>query len=155
MDSEQRQFQLLIYIQTPLILVNTLKMLKTILFSYLLLAASAACVSCHLRLRTEHFLNSGPSLDMVSTLIIGSEAAAIIDLPLAVPQAIELAEWVANTTDKPLVAAFSSHFHPDHYLSGAAFLAKFPATKFYANSKAVGLIKNDAAVRVSRIKPRL
>ncbi|CEI70912.1 hypothetical protein FVEN_g9710 [Fusarium venenatum] len=85
---------------------------------------------------------------MVSTLIIGSEAAAIIDLPLAVPQAIELAEWVSNTTDKPLVAAFSSHFHPDHYLSGAAFLARFPETKFCANSKAIDLIKNDAAERI-------
>ncbi|KAF5256388.1 hypothetical protein FOXYS1_13141 [Fusarium oxysporum] len=126
-------------------------MLRNILLSSLL-AASATCVSCHPKLRTEHFLNSGPSLDMVSTLIIGSEAAAIIDLPLAVPQAIDLAEWVANTTEKPLVAAFSSHFHPDHYLGGAAFLAKFPATKFYANSKAVDLIKNDAAERIKAWK---
>ncbi|KAF5686291.1 metallo-beta-lactamase family [Fusarium circinatum] len=130
---------------------NTLKMLRNIIFSSLL-AASAPCVSCHPKLRTEHFLNSGPSLDMVSTLIIGSEAAAIIDLPLAVPQAIELAEWVAKTTDKPLVAAFASHFHPDHYLSGAAFLAKFPSTKFYANSKAVDLVKNDAAERIKAWK---
>lgn len=58
---------------------------------------------------------------------------------------------MSNTTDKPLVAAFSSHFHPDHYLSGAAFLARFPETKFYANSKAVDFIKNDAAKRVSRL----
>ncbi|KAF5254497.1 hypothetical protein FANTH_755 [Fusarium anthophilum] len=126
-------------------------MLRNIVFSSLL-AAGATCVSCRPKLRTEHFLNSGPSLDMASALIIGSEAAAIIDLPLAVPQAIELADWVAKTTDKPLVAAFASHFHPDHYLSGAAFLAKFPETKFYANSKAVDLVKNDAAERIKAWK---
>ncbi|UPL02759.1 hypothetical protein LCI18_013693 [Fusarium solani-melongenae] len=89
---------------------------------------------------------------MVSTLIIGSEAAAMIDLPLAVPQAIELAEWVSNATDKPLAAVFTSHFHPDHYLSGAAFLARFPETNFYANSKAVDLIKNDSAERIKTWK---
>ncbi|KAM0444408.1 hypothetical protein ACHAO4_010161 [Trichoderma viride] len=61
---------------------------------------------------------------MVSTLIIGSKTAAKIDLPLAVPPAIELAD-------------------------GAAFLARFPETKFYANSKAVDFIKNDAAKRKS------
>lgn len=116
-----------------------------------LIGTGAACASCTPKLRVEHFLNSAPSLDMVSSLVIGSEAAIIIDLPLAVPQAVALADWVANTTDKPLVAAFATHFHPDHYLSGAAFLAKFPAANFYANSKAVSLIKNDAEERVRQL----
>ncbi|KAH7007500.1 beta-lactamase-like protein [Ilyonectria destructans] len=112
------------------------------------IGTSAVCASCTPKLRVEHFLNSAPSLDMVSSLVIGSKAAIIIDLPLAVPQAVALADWVANTTDKPLVAAFATHFHPDHYLSGAAFLARFPAANFYANSKAVSLIKNDAEERI-------
>lgn len=108
----------------------------------------AASVTCKPKLRVENFINPGPSLDMVSSLVIGSEAAMIVDLPLAVPQAVALADWVANTTDKPLVAAFSTHFHPDHYLSGAAFLARFPETKLYANSKAVALIKNEVEQKV-------
>lgn len=76
---------------TTLAPTNILKMLRNILFSCLL-AASAVCTSCHPKILTEYFLNSGPSLDMVSTLIIGSKTAAKIDLPLAVPPAIELAE---------------------------------------------------------------
>lgn len=61
-----------------------------------------------------------------------------------------LATWVANTTDKPLLAAFSTHFHPDHYLSGAALLSQFPETKYYANSRAVALIKNEVQEKVCR-----
>ncbi|KAJ4243686.1 hypothetical protein NW757_011113 [Fusarium falciforme] len=76
----------------------------------------------------------------------------IVDLPLAASQAVALADWVANTTDKPLVAAFSTHFHPDHYLSGAAFLARFPDTKFYANSRAVALIENEVEQKIATWK---
>lgn len=96
----------------------------------------------------ETFISSGPSLDMVSSLIIGSEAAVIIDLPLGIPQAEALANWISKTTDKPLVAAFSTHSHPDHYLGSAAFLAHFPDTKYYATSEAVKLIKNEASIKV-------
>ncbi|KAH7341223.1 beta-lactamase-like protein [Pyrenochaeta sp. MPI-SDFR-AT-0127] len=97
------------------------------------------------KLRVETFVNSNESFDMVSSLIIGSKAAVIVDLPLAIPQAQALASWVRKTTDKPLVAAFSTHFHPDHYLSGAAFLEQFPDTPFYANSKTVGHMKNEVS----------
>lgn len=108
-----------------------------------------ASATCAPGLRIENFINTGPSLDMVSSLIIGSHATVVIDLPFAVPQALALAEWVANTTDKPLVAAFATHFHPDHYLGGAAFFARFPDTKFYANSRAVALIENEVDEKVS------
>jgi hypothetical protein len=120
------------------------------LFFFWVGSATAVTTSNSSKLRVENFINSGPSLDMVSSLIIGSEAAVLIDMPLAVPQAEALAAWVANTTDKPLVAAFSTHFHPDHYLSGAALLAQFPETKYYANSRAVALIKNEAQEKVCR-----
>ncbi|KAM0328180.1 hypothetical protein ACHAQA_005587 [Verticillium albo-atrum] len=116
------------------------------------LCVGAANAACSTKLRVETFVNHAQSLDVVSSLVIGSEAAVIIDLPLAVPQARILAEWVAKTTDKPLVAAFSTHFHPDHYLSGAAFLAHFPETKFYANSRAVAHIKNEAQDQVKTWK---
>lgn len=111
-------------------------------------SAMAVASSNSSKLRVENFINSGPSLDMVSSLIIGSEAAVLVDMPLAVPQADALAAWVANTTDKPLVAAFSTHFHPDHYLSGAAFLTRFPEAKYYAHSRAVALMKNEAREKV-------
>ncbi|KAH7136792.1 metallo-beta-lactamase family protein, partial [Dactylonectria estremocensis] len=116
-----------------------------------IISSAAARPSCKNTLRVETFISSGPSLEVVSSLIIGSEAAVIIDLPLGIPQAEALAEWVSNTTDKPLVAAFSTHSHPDHYLGGAAFFDRFPDAKFYASSKVVALIKNEAQKKVRRV----
>jgi glyoxylase-like metal-dependent hydrolase (beta-lactamase superfamily II) len=99
-------------------------------------------------LQVESHLNEGLSLNMVSSLIIGSQAAVLIDMPIAIPEAKSLADWVKSVTDKPVVAVFTTHFHPDHYLSGAAFLEEFPSAKYYANSKAVEYIKLEAPKQV-------
>ncbi|QYT01803.1 Metallo-beta-lactamase family protein [Trichoderma simmonsii] len=66
--------------------------------------ASASFVQRQDKLRVETHVNAGLSFNMVSSLIIGSKAAVLIDVPLAVPEAHELAAWVRSTTDKPLVA---------------------------------------------------
>ncbi|KAJ0284824.1 hypothetical protein CBS470a_006647 [Colletotrichum nupharicola] len=108
-------------------------MLTSVVISTALLAMSQPVMaSCDCSLRVESHISPGFSLDVVSTLIIGSQAAAIVDLPLAVSAAEDLADWVKNTTDKPLLAAFTTHNHPDHYLSGKAFLEHFPDAKHYA-----------------------
>ena len=114
-------------------------------------AKDVASSAEHSNLRVKSHSNNAPSFNMVSSLIIGSQAAVIIDLPMAIPQAESLADWVRNTTDKPLVAAFTTHFHPDHYLSGAAFLSQFPEAKYYANSKTIAQIQVEADKQVSRI----
>ncbi|KAK1479639.1 metallo-beta-lactamase family protein [Colletotrichum tamarilloi] len=100
--------------------------------------------SCTCDLKVESYISPGFSLDVVSSLIIGSQAAAIIDLPLAVADAGTLAQWVKNTTGKPLLAAFTTHNHPDHYLSGKAFLQHFPEAKHYATPETVQGIQNEA-----------
>ncbi|KAK6611421.1 metallo-beta-lactamase domain protein [Botrytis cinerea] len=74
---------------------------------------------------------------MVSSLVIGSEAAMLIDLPLAISSAKSLNAWVRTKTNKPIVAAFTSHNHPDHYLGARIFLDEFPNATFYANPNAV------------------
>uniref|UniRef100_A0A0D2YDY8 Metallo-beta-lactamase domain-containing protein n=1 Tax=Fusarium oxysporum (strain Fo5176) TaxID=660025 RepID=A0A0D2YDY8_FUSOF len=48
----------------------------------------------HPNLRVETFINHGSSFDMVSSLIIGSQAAVLIDLPMAIEGAEALADWV-------------------------------------------------------------
>ncbi|KAH9883075.1 hypothetical protein J1614_000443 [Plenodomus biglobosus] len=89
-------------------------------------------------------VNVAQSLDTVSSLVIGANAAIIIDLPLAIPQANALAAWVKKSTKKPLVAAFVTHPHADHYLSAAELLKHFPGVPLYANPNAVEHIKNSA-----------
>ncbi|GIZ38789.1 hypothetical protein CKM354_000219000 [Cercospora kikuchii] len=122
----------------------------SILLSTLSVATSCQAQLTHKKpLRVESFVNSGPSLDVVSSLIIGSEAAVLIDMPLAIPQAENLAAWVNRTTDKPLVAVFTTHSHPDHYLSGAALLPYFPDAKYYAHPNAVALIQNESQQQIA------
>lgn len=110
--------------------------------------ASGSCASKQHQLVVKTHVNAGMSFNMVSSLIIGSEAAVLIDMPMAIPEAKELAAWVRNTTDKPLVAVFTTHFHPDHYLSGGAFLEMFPTAKYYASSRAIEHMKSEAPAQV-------
>ena len=127
------------------------------IFSHILLATLATTTSmvganklpqssgC---LHVETHINTGLSVNMVSSLIIGSQAAVLIDLPLAIPEARSLAAWVRNITEKPLAAVFTTHYHPDHYLSGGAFLEFFPDAKYYGNSNAIAHIKAEAPLQV-------
>ncbi|KAI9146955.1 Metallo-beta-lactamase type 2 [Paramyrothecium foliicola] len=101
--------------------------------------------------QVETYVNTAEGLDVVSSLIIGSEAAVIIDLPWTTTKAKELAQWVKKTTKKPLVAAFSTHSHPDHYLSGGTFLDEFPGIAYYANPTAAAVIKAEAADKVKKV----
>ncbi|KAF9876411.1 hypothetical protein CkaCkLH20_06354 [Colletotrichum karsti] len=125
--------------------IDTMIFKKSATFAALWALCQQVSAACGCSLEVESHINDGLSLDMVSSLIIGSQAAAIIDLPMAVTQATALAEWVKNITDKPLVAAFTTHNHPDHYLSGKAFLEHFPGAKHYAIPEATYWINNEAA----------
>ncbi|UKZ52902.1 hypothetical protein TrVGV298_006688 [Trichoderma virens] len=58
--------------------------------------ASATYLQRQDKFRVETHVNAGLSFNMVSSLIIGSEAAVLIDVPLAVPEAKELAAWVTR-----------------------------------------------------------
>lgn len=124
-------------------------MLTSVISTALLAMSQPVMASCDCSLSVESHISPGFSLDVVSTLIIGSQAAAIVDLPLAVSAAEDLADWVKNTTDKPLLAAFTTHNHPDHYLSGKAFLEHFPDAKHYATPETVRGIQNKALNKAS------
>lgn len=93
-------------------------------------------------LRVESFINQGiTGFNVVSSLIIGSETAVLIDMPMSIPSANVLASWIRNQTDKPLVAAFATHHHVDHYLGASTLLSHFNETAFYASEKVVDHIR--------------
>lgn len=92
------------------------------------------------KLRMEHHINPGTGSSMVSTLFIGSESAVLIDIPGTLSAAASLANWVRNTTDKPLAAVFVSHHHVDHYLGANALLSEFPEAAFYTSRKTAEMI---------------
>ncbi|KAF4970226.1 hypothetical protein FSARC_2691 [Fusarium sarcochroum] len=94
------------------------------------------------KLRVETRINHGIAQDMVSSLIVGSQAAVLVDVPLTIPQAKELVPWIRAKTSLPLVAIFATHFHPDHYLAAHIILESFPQADLYATEKTVALIND-------------
>ncbi|KAK9321537.1 beta-lactamase-like protein [Lipomyces orientalis] len=99
-------------------------------------------------LRVETFVNTDQGVNMVSSLIIGSQASMVIDLPMTIGKSKELASWVKATTDKPVVAVFTSHNHPDHYLGNSAFFEEFPDARYYAKARVARGIQSEAAKKV-------
>jgi len=66
-------------------------------------------------LQTDHIVLSEKGLSSVSTLILGSKSAVLIDPPFLVPDAKAVVEWIKKKTSLPLKAVFVTHHHPDHY----------------------------------------
>lgn len=83
-------------------------------------------------LQTYHHTASVKGLSSITTLIVGSEEAVLIDPPFLIPDAQNVIAWVKATTDVPLKAVFVTHHHPDHFFSANPILEVFPTANFYA-----------------------
>jgi glyoxylase-like metal-dependent hydrolase (beta-lactamase superfamily II) len=79
-------------------------------------------------------ISSEKGLSSVTTLIVGSHAAAVIDPPFLIPDANAVVEFIKQKTELPVVAVFCSHHHPDHYFSANPILEAWPESKFYAHA---------------------
>jgi glyoxylase-like metal-dependent hydrolase (beta-lactamase superfamily II) len=103
-----------------------------------------------------HILSSSETgLSSVTTLIVGTKAAALIDPPFLVKDANAVVDWIKTKTKVPLKCVFVTHhrqYHiasrlttklicflhrpdPDHYFSANPILDAFPESKLYAVSK--------------------
>ncbi|KAF4459416.1 Beta-lactamase [Fusarium albosuccineum] len=103
-------------------------------------------------LRVENFINEGIGFNVISSLIIGSESAVLVDVPIDIPHAEVLADWIRNTTDKPLVAVFTTHHHPDHNLGARAILDQFDQASFFASKNAVKHLINETPQMSERMR---
>ncbi|EXJ82169.1 hypothetical protein A1O1_08238 [Capronia coronata CBS 617.96] len=85
----------------------------------------------HLEVYTQSSSEKG--LSSVTTLIVGSKAAVIIDPPFLVPDAKAVVSMAKSKTSKPVVAVFVTHHHPDHYFSANPILEAWPEARFLAH----------------------
>lgn len=85
-------------------------------------------------LQTYTKISSETGLSSVTTLIVGSKSAIIIDPPFLVPDAEAVVSFAKSKTSNPVVAVFVTHHHPDHYFSANPILEAYPGAKFYAHS---------------------
>ena len=84
------------------------------------------------KLQTYYLSSSEKGLSSVSTLIVGTKAAALIDPPFLIPDANAVAAWIKQKTTVPLKAIFVTHHHPDHYFSANPILEANPDATLYA-----------------------
>lgn len=83
-------------------------------------------------LETHYHISSEKGLSSITSLIVGTKEAILIDPPFLVPDANSVVPWIKKTTSNPLKAVFVTHHHPDHFFSANPILDAFPAAKFYA-----------------------
>lgn len=83
-------------------------------------------------LRVEYRSSSVMGLNSVTTLIIGSQSAVLVDPPFLVPDAKEVVLWIKSSLNQgqKLHAIWCTHHHPDHYLSANPILDAFPEASF-------------------------
>lgn len=83
-------------------------------------------------LQTYHHSSSVKGLSSITTLIVGTEEAVLIDPPFLIPDARDVITWVQATAHVPLKAVFVTHHHPDHFFSANPILDTFSTAKLYA-----------------------
>ncbi len=78
-----------------------------------------------------------------STVIVGDEAAVLIDAQFTMPNATRLADVIA-ATGKRLETILITHVHPDHHLGLAVIMDRFPEARPVAHPAIQPLIEGAA-----------
>ncbi len=86
-----------------------------------------------------------------STVIIGDEAAVLIDAQFTLPNATRLADVIA-ATGKRLETIFITHYHPDHHLGLAVIMGRFPEAKPVAHPAIQPLIAGAAQAMLDNMR---
>lgn len=81
-------------------------------------------------LQTHVHSSSEKGLSSVSTLIVGTKSAILIDRPSLIPDALAIVSWIKSTTPSHLAAVFITHHHPDHCFSANPILEAWPQANF-------------------------
>jgi glyoxylase-like metal-dependent hydrolase (beta-lactamase superfamily II) len=75
-----------------------------------------------------------------STLIMGADAAVLVDAPITIAQNVALADWV-ESKGKTLTTVYVTHGHGDHWLGVGVILERFPSARAVATPVVVDQIR--------------
>ena len=75
-----------------------------------------------------------------SILIYGERDAVLVDTPMTVTQANNLADWVAES-GKNLTTIYATHGHGDHFFGNGILLQRFPGAKAIAIPKVIEMMR--------------
>ncbi|MGW6915675.1 MBL fold metallo-hydrolase [Kitasatospora sp. NPDC054939] len=103
-------------------------------------------------LETAVFTGPESAFFATSTLILGEQAAILVDAQLTRSAGRELAEWIAGK-NRRLLAVVITHHHPDHYFGVEEVLKLFPDARLLAAPPVVDGILRTAAAKVAQWKP--
>src|SRR6202140_1612468 len=79
-----------------------------------------------------------------STLISGERDAVLVDTPITVKQARDLANWVAENA-KNLTTIYATHGHGDHFFGTSTVLERFPNARFVARTEVIKIMRQQAS----------
>ncbi|KDN84129.1 MBL fold metallo-hydrolase [Kitasatospora cheerisanensis] len=103
-------------------------------------------------LEVEVFTGPESAFFATSSLIMGEQAAILVDAQLTRSAGRELAEWIAGK-GRQLLAIVVTHQHPDHYFGAEEVLRLFPGARLLAAPPVVEGISRTAAAKVAQWKP--
>jgi glyoxylase-like metal-dependent hydrolase (beta-lactamase superfamily II) len=79
-----------------------------------------------------------------STLVSGERDAVLVDTPITIEQARELAKWIA-ASGKNLTTIYATHGHGDHFFGATAVLERFPRARFVARPEVIEVMRQQAS----------
>ncbi|CAC9587195.1 MBL-fold metallo-hydrolase superfamily [uncultured Gammaproteobacteria bacterium] len=75
-------------------------------------------------------------------MIIGADGVIVIDPGGTYQIGLEVIKEIKKITDKPIVAAFNTHVHGDHWLGNQAIMEQYPNAKIYAHPAMIAQAKD-------------
>jgi len=77
-------------------------------------------------------------------MVIGANGVIVIDPGGTYQVGQKVIEEIKKITDKPVVAAFNTHVHGDHWLGNQAIMEQYPDAKIYAHPQMIAQAKDGA-----------
>jgi len=75
-------------------------------------------------------------------MIIGADGVIVVDPGGTYQIGLEVIKEIKKITNKPIVAAFNTHVHGDHWLGNQAIMEQYPNAKIYAHPQMIAQAKD-------------